>query len=116
MSSAYEPIAEINVDDHRVVNTVTTICLIVTSLLFSAIRYAIGRKRVLRLEADDATYAVAMVSTPIHHVSILVVTWAHKVQVLSIITSIVSQRMVSPGLGRYQDTLSAETLPEFFKV
>lgn len=96
MSSAYEPVAEINADDQGAVNTVTTICLIVTSLLLSAIRYAIGRKRVLKLEADDAVYAVATV--------------------LSIITSIVSQRMVSPGLGRHQDTLSAETLSEFFKV
>lgn len=62
MASAYRPIAKISATDQGPINTVATIIFIVTSLLFSTVRYILGKKKLLQIDADDIVYVVALVS------------------------------------------------------
>lgn len=115
MASAYEPIAEISENNQGSINTLTTVILVVVSLIFSCIRYIIARQKLLSLELDDVFFGVALVSNSIHLLSDKR-SQIHKKQILSLITSIASQRMVPLGLGQPQDAVSAENLSQFYKV
>jgi hypothetical protein len=61
MAGTYKPIAGLSPDDHGPVNTIVSIFLIVTSLLLSSVRYAVGRKKLLQLDIDDGIFAIALV-------------------------------------------------------
>ena len=66
MASAYEPIAGISANNQGPINTVATVILVVTSALFSAIRFMIGRQKGLNFEIDDTVFGVALVSISNH--------------------------------------------------
>ena len=61
MAGTYEPIAALSPDNQGPALTVVAIILSATSVLFFSVRYAIGRKRLLQLDSDDATFCVALV-------------------------------------------------------
>ena len=63
MAGTYKPIAGLTPDNYGPVNTVVAIFLCSTTVLFSSIRFAIGRRRLLQLDTDDAAYYVALVCT-----------------------------------------------------
>ena len=62
MAGTYKPIAGLAPDNYGPVNTVVAIFLCSTTILFSSIRFAIGRRKLLQFDADDAAYGLALVS------------------------------------------------------
>jgi hypothetical protein len=113
MAATYKPIAGLSPDDHGPINTIVSVFLIVTSLLFSSVRYAIGRKKLLQLDIDDGIFALALVCVPLLAVLVFILTMN---QVLAVVMSVLSQQMVRVGLGRHEDALTPEQLEEFYKV
>jgi hypothetical protein len=61
MAGTYKPIAGLSPDNQGPANTVIAITLSATSILFSTVRYAVGRKRLLQFDSDDAVFCLALV-------------------------------------------------------
>jgi hypothetical protein len=61
MAGTYKPIAALSDDNYGPTNTVIAIWLCSTTVLFSSIRFAIGRRRLLQFDSDDAAFGVALV-------------------------------------------------------
>lgn len=110
-----EAISPITDTDRGAVNTITCVILIVTSIIISLTRFIISQRRAVGLGKDDVLFGIALVCI---FADVLRVLWIVLIikQILTIITSIVSQRMVNVGLGEHQDTLSTGTVDSFYKV
>ncbi|KAF2257797.1 hypothetical protein CC78DRAFT_549644 [Lojkania enalia] len=96
MSGTYKPIAALSPDNQGPANTIVAIVLCATSVLFSSVRYAIGRKKLLQFDSDDATFGAALC--------------------FGITMSVVSNVSVTAGLGQHQDALSPEKVERYFKL
>ncbi|KAF2107072.1 hypothetical protein BDV96DRAFT_606870 [Lophiotrema nucula] len=96
MAGTYKPIAGLSPDNQGPALTIVAIVLSATSVLFSSVRYAIGRKRILQFESDDAIFGVALC--------------------FGIAASIMSNATVGTGLGRHEDSLSEKQLERYFKL
>lgn len=96
MSGKYDPIAAASETNHGPINTIAAVDLIVVTLLFSSIRYAMGRKRTARFELDDSAFGIALA--------------------LAIMMSIISQRMVPQGIGRHIVELTPVQIEKFSKL
>jgi hypothetical protein len=95
MAGTYKPIAGLSPDNYGPTNTVIAIWLCSTTVLLSSIRFAIGRRRLLQFDSDDAAFGVALC--------------------FGIAASVLSNASVGAGLGRHQDKLSAHDLDRYFK-
>lgn len=114
MSGTYPPIAGLSPDNQGPANTVVAIILSATSILFSSIRYAIGRKRVLQIDSDDVVFGIALVrlcNFPLQAYDLLNIC-----QCFGVTMSIVSHASVDAGLGRHQDALSQKQVERYFKA
>jgi hypothetical protein len=114
MSGAYKPIAGLSADNQGPANTVVAIILSTTSVLFSSVRYSIGRKRLLQFDSDDFAFGVSLVR--LCNMLLRVDDFLIIHQCFGVTMSIVSNASVSAGLGRHQDALSPKQVERYFKL
>ena len=62
MSGTYAPLEPLTPDNQGAANVIVAYFLIVATLAFSTVRWAIGRSRVLQLDVDDACFGGSVVS------------------------------------------------------
>ncbi|PVH99995.1 hypothetical protein DM02DRAFT_655868 [Periconia macrospinosa] len=96
MSGTYKPISALSPDNQGAANTIVSIVFIATSVLFSTVRFAVGRKKLLQFDVDDATFGIALC--------------------FGITFSIVSNLSVGAGLGQHQNTLSVEKVERYHQL
>jgi hypothetical protein len=60
MAGTIQPIAALTSDDHGPINTIVSIVLITTSILFTTIRIVVWRQKVLSIELDDVVFGLAL--------------------------------------------------------
>jgi hypothetical protein len=113
MAGTIQPIAALTADDRGPINTIVSIILCTSTILFTAIRIAVRSHKALNVELDDAVFGVALVGPCQHRLRFY---FTHHFQCFGLTTSVLSHYCVRAGLGRHQDALADDQVEQYFKV